>query len=103
MKDTLMYRTYEAADLVRKSARIFNRVAKSRGKVSADEITNAFIKSNEQRFKKLRDLHIAIDDARTLGLSDNEIYTTLKKAKAPNIEFFNAKESLNLSFPPLKL
>ena len=87
MKDTLMYRTYEAADLVRESARIFDRVAKSRGKVSADEITNAFIKSNEQRFKKLRDLHIAIDDARTLGLSDNEIYTTLKQAKAPNIEF----------------
>jgi len=87
MEDTLMYRTYEAADLVRESARIFNRVAKSRGKVSADEITNAFIKSNEQRFKKLRDLHVAIDDARTLGLTEDEIYRTLKRAKAPNIEF----------------
>ena len=87
LKDTLMYRTYEAANQVRESARIFNRVAKSRGSVSADEITNAFIKSNEQRFKKLRDLHTAIDDARTLGLSESEIYSTLKRAKAPNIDF----------------
>lgn len=87
LKDTLMYRTYEAADLVRESARIFNRVAKSRGRVSADEMTNAYIKSNEQRFKKLRDLHTAIDDARTLGMSESDIYQVLKQAKAPNIDF----------------
>lgn len=90
LKDTLMYRTYEAADQVRESARIFNRVAKSRGRVSADEMTNAYIKSNEQRFKKLRDLHTAIDDARTLGMSESDIYQVLKRAKAPNVDYLMA-------------
>jgi len=90
LKDTLMYRTYEAADQVRESARIFNRVAKSRGRVSADDITNAYIKSNEQRFKKLRDLHTAIDDARTLGMSESDIYQVLKQAKAPNVNYLMA-------------
>ena len=54
--------------------------------MSPEDITKAFIVSNEQRFKSLRDLHIAIEDARKLGLSDAEIRSALRRAKTPSLD-----------------
>jgi len=81
----LMYRGYEASSQVREASGIFNSLAKSKSDMSPEDITKAYIVSNEQRFKALRDLSMAIEDARTLGLSDGEIVTSLKKSKTPNI------------------
>ena len=95
---TLYYRGLEAAREVREAARIFNQVAKSRGNKSAEDITKAFITANEQRFKALRDLNLAVQDARTLGLSTPEITKPLKEAKTPNLNFVLAGR-FNAFFP----
>ena len=81
---SLRYRGYEAAQDAKTSANLFNRVAKSRDPRSPQQITNAFITANESRFKALRDLGLAVEDARTLGLSEGSISRELSKAKVPN-------------------
>jgi hypothetical protein len=84
---TLMYRGYEAGRQVRDAAGIFNQIAKTSGKANAEDLTKAYITANEQRFKALRDLNMAIEDAKTLGLSTAEIVRPLKRAKVPQINF----------------
>jgi len=80
----LRYRGYEATDQVRSSGNLFNRVARSRDPRSAKDFTNAFLLSNEARFKALRDLGLAVEDARKLGLDDGKIALELQRAKVPN-------------------
>ena len=87
---TLTYRGYEASNLVREASGIFNKIAKSKTGMSPENITQAYIVSNEQRFRALRDLNMAIEDARTLGLKDSEIIKSLKKAKTSNIPLLMA-------------
>ena len=41
---------------------------------------------NENRFRALRDLYTAIEDARTLGMSEQQIKEKLKDAKVANYE-----------------
>ena len=84
---TLMYRGYEAGRQVRDAAGIFNQIAKTSGKADAEDLTKAYITANEQRFKALRDLNMAIEDAKILGLSTPEIVRPLKRAKVPQINF----------------
>ena len=106
VEQSLMYNGYAAGKLVREASSIFNRPAKSRGGVSSEDLTRAYIISNEQRFKGLRELYVAIDDARTLGLSEREIIKALKKAKTSNISmlmsgkfkpFFPSSETISIS------
>ena len=103
IENTLYYRGVEASDNVRQAARIFNTVARSRSPKSAEDMTKAYVLSNEQRFKALRDLSMAIEDARALGLSDSEIAKPLRRAKTPKYEkvmrgqfvpFFPSKETI---------
>ncbi len=91
LERTLEYRGYEAARQVREASRIFNQIAKSRGSASAESITKAYIAANEQRFKALRDLSVAIDDAKELGLNRYDIFKSLKKAKTPHLKQLLAK------------
>jgi len=102
----LYYRALEAARNVRDAAGIFNQVAKTRGNVDAESTTQAFITANEQRFKALRDLNMAIEDAKTLGLSTSEIVKPLKEAKTPNLgmvmsgrfnAFFPSSETIKIA------
>ena len=106
VKRTLYYRGVEAARNVRDASAIFNQVAKSRGDVSAEKVTQAYITANEQRFKALRDLNMAIEDAKTLGLSTADIVQPLKEAKTPKLAsvlagrfdaFFPAKETIRIA------
>ena len=78
-------------------------MARNRNVKSAEDITKAYVVSNEQRFKSLRDLSMAIEDARSLGLSENEISAPLKRAKTPKykevmngrfVPFFPSKETI---------
>ena len=94
----LYYRGLEAAREVRDAARIFNQVAKTRGSKSAEDITKAYITANEQRFKALRDLNMAVEDAKTLGLTTAEIFKPLKEAKTPNLNYLLAGR-FNAFFP----
>jgi len=106
VKRTLYYRGVEAARNVRDASAIFNQVAKSRGDVSAEKVTQAYITANEQRFKALRDLNMAIEDAKTLGLSTADIVQPLKEAKTPKLRevlagrfeaFFPTKETIKIA------
>jgi len=94
----LYYRGLEAAREVRDAARIFNQVAKTRGSKNAEDITQAYITANEQRFKALRNLNMAVEDAKTLGLTTSEIYRPLKEAKTPNLNYLLAGR-FNAFFP----
>jgi hypothetical protein len=94
----LYYRGLEAARQVREASSIFNQIAKSRGSKSAEEITKAYITANEQRFKALRDLNMAVEDAKTLGFSQNDIVKPLRQAKTPNLNFIMAGK-FNAFFP----
>ena len=85
IETSLLYRGYEAGRAVRDASGIFNQIAKTSGNVSAEDMTKAYITANDQRFKALRDLNMAIEDARTLGLSTSEIMKPLKKAKVPQL------------------
>ncbi len=98
IETSLMYRGYEAGRAVRDAAGIFNQVAKTSGRASAEDITKAYITANEQRFKALRDLNMAIEDAKTLGLSTAEIVRPLKKAKVPQLNYLLAGR-FNAFFP----
>ena len=81
IENSLRFRAYEAGSQIGAAATIFNKVATQRGRVDAEEITKAYLTSNRQRFKALRDLNMAIEDARTLGMSEGDIAKVLKKAK----------------------
>ena len=103
IENTLFYRGIEASQQVREAARLFNSVARSRGTKSAADMTKAYVLSNEQRFKGLRDLSMAVEDARLLGISDADIVAPLKRAKTPKyqaimngtfVPFFPSKETI---------
>ena len=106
VETVLMYRGYEAGSQVREASGIFNRIAKAKSDMTPEDITKAYLVSNESRFKALRDLNLAIEDARKLGLSEGEIAKSLKKAKTPNLEmvmagkfrpFYPSEETMGLA------
>lgn len=94
----LYYRALEAGRSVRDASGIFTSLAKQRGSVDAEKLTKAFITANEQRFKAMRDLNMAIEDAKTLGFSTADIVKPLRDAKTPNLNFVMAGR-FNAFFP----
>jgi|TARA_S200002703_G_scaffold8532_2_gene8628 hypothetical protein len=82
----LRYKGFEANNIIRAASNEFNRVARSAGERDAEDFTKAFIESSEARYKGVRDLYLAIEDARQLGIDDISILKELKKAKVANAE-----------------
>ena len=87
---TLRYRGFETNDVIRAAANEFNRVARSANVREAEDFTKAYIESNEGRYRGMRDLYLAIEDARLLGLSEQEILKELKTAKVANADYVMA-------------
>ena len=87
---TLRYRGFETNDVIRAAANEFNRVARSTNTREAEDFTKAYIESNEARYRGMRDLYLAIEDARQLGLNDSEILKELKTAKVANADYVMA-------------
>tara|TARA_B100000287_G_scaffold433960_1_gene497073 strand:- start:539 stop:2611 length:2073 start_codon:yes stop_codon:yes gene_type:complete len=87
---TLRYRGFETNDVIRAAANEFNRVARSTNVREAEDFTKAYIESNEARYRGMRDLYLAIEDARLLGLNDQEILKELKTAKVANADYVMA-------------
>jgi len=81
---TLRYRGFEANDAIRDATNQFNRLLRSNDPQSAQRILQGYINQNESRFRVLRDVYTAIEDARALGLSDQVIEQQLKEAKVAN-------------------
>jgi len=83
---TILYRGFEANDEVRQAASIFNQAVRNPNVVDPEGVAKAYVASNEGRFRALRDLAMAIEDARTLGISDPVIRRQLKKAKVTHVD-----------------
>ena len=47
----------------------------------AEELLQGYMNQNENRFRALRDLYTSIEDARTLGLSEQQIKEQLNKLR----------------------
>ena len=83
---SLKYRGFEANDAIRDATNTFNRLLRSNDPKQAEELLQGYMNQNESRFKALRDLYTSIEDARTLGLSEQQIKEQLKEAKVANYE-----------------
>ena len=81
---TLLFRSFEANREIRDATNQFNSYLRRFNPEESQNYLNAYINSNEKRFKSLRDLYLAIEDARKLGLSERQIENQLKKAKVSN-------------------
>ena len=81
---TLRYRGFEANDAIRDATNQFNRLLRSTDRNTAEQYLQGYINQNEKRYRVLRDLYTSIEDARKLGLSEQEIEKQLKDAKVAN-------------------
>ena len=95
---TLLFRGYEANREIRDASNAFNSYLRQFDQKEAQNYLNAYLNANEDRFRSLRDLYLAIDDARELGLSEREIELQLKKAKVANY-----KDVMRNKFRPIPL
>ena len=83
---SLRYRGFEANDAIKDATNTFNSLLRSYDPQQAEELLQGYMNENENRFRALRDLYTAIEDARTLGLSEQQIKQQLKEAKVANYE-----------------
>ena len=83
---SLRYRGFEANDSIRDATNTFNRLLRSNDPQQAEELLQGYMNQNENRFKALRDLYTSIEDARILGLSEQQIKQQLKDANVANYE-----------------
>ena len=83
---SLRYRGFEANDAIRDATNTFNRLLRSNDPKTAEQLLQGYMNQNENRFRALRDLYTAIEDARILGLSEQQIKQQLKDAKVANYE-----------------
>ena len=81
IKTKLKYKATEAAGELRVAQEELRRLRKTHGYRVPEEYLNAYKKANEIRFRALKDLSVAVDDAEYLGVSKGEIYKTLQDAK----------------------
>mgnify|MGYP003666305432 FL=1 len=81
---TLRYRGFEANDAIKDATNQLNRLLRSNDPQGAQRILQGYINQNESRFRVLRDMYAAIEDARALGLPERVIEQQLKEAKVAN-------------------
>ncbi len=81
---TLRYRGFEANDAIRDATNQFNRLLRSTDRNTAEQYLQGYINQNEKRYRVLRDLYTSIEDARKLGLSEQQIEKELKDSKVAN-------------------
>ena len=83
---SMLYRGFEANDAIRDATNTFNSLLRNNDPKTAEELLQGYMFQNENRFKALRDLYTAIEDARALGMSERQIEQKLKDAKVANYE-----------------
>ena len=80
IKKRLGYKVQEAKGELGAAKKIYENLKKEHGSRLPEEILYRFKKSNQQRFKRIRDLSVAFDDARTLGLNEEQIANIVRSA-----------------------
>jgi hypothetical protein len=86
IEKNLRYKGFEANNIIRAASNEFNRVARATNERNAEDFVKSYVESNEARYRGVRDLYLAIEDARELGVSELDILSELKKAKVANAD-----------------
>ena len=84
VKRSLGYKAEEAKAQIIAANEDYRRLKKAYGPRIPKEALAAYKKANERRYKALRDLSVALDDAKLLGLGDQEIAKVLREKKVPD-------------------
>ena len=78
---SLGYKAEEARAEILAANEDYRRLKKAYGPRIPEEALAAYKKANERRYKALRDLSIALDDARLLGMPESDMVRLLKEKK----------------------
>ena len=94
---SLEYRGYEFGRARTAASNIFNKEANS-ANATPEGLYDAFVKADEARYRIYNDFYQVVEDLRTMGKSDAEIYTVLKQAKVGDFQMIMAN-----MYNPLKV
>jgi hypothetical protein len=81
----VQYGGYQYQRSVSSAAQIFNRAARVEQAINPDNILEVYEKVNQDLYREQNRMFGMIKDMRTLGMSDQEIRKTLRKAKVGNV------------------
>ena len=89
---SLGYKAEEAKAQIRAANEDYRRLKKAYGPRIPEEALAAYKKANERRYKALRDLSVALDDARLIGMPESDMVRILKEKKVADWQsVFNHK------------
>ena len=92
MEKKLKHRAEEAKSEMLQANEDYRRLKNAYGPRIPEEALAAYKDANKRKYTALRDLSIAVDDARLLGLTDSKIAALLKEKKISNWQsLFNHK------------
>ena len=92
---TLGFRANDAKDQMNQAVSYYTAAASNPNILDPEEHVKALMRTNESQFKTIKDLSMAVEDAKALGASENEIYKVLKEKKISNPEMI-----MNRTFIP---
>ena len=84
IEKTLGYKAEEARAEIIQADKDYRSLKKAYGPRVPEEALFAYKEANQRRYKALRDLSVAVDDARLLGMKDSYIAKVLKDKKISN-------------------
>lgn len=79
MKKSLEYKAQEAKRQLAAATDDYRELKKAAGPRGEEEFLDEFRRANDRKYKMVRDLSVAIDDARLLGVTDEEISFILRE------------------------
>ena len=92
---TLGFRASDAKEQMREAVTYYSAAVSNPNILNPEEHVRALMQTNEAQFEAIKDLSMAVEDAKALGASENEIYKVLKEKKISNPEMI-----MNRTFIP---
>ena len=92
---TLGFRAFDAKEEMREAVTYYSAAVSNPNILNPEEHVGALMQTNEAQFEAIKDLSMAVEDAKALGASENEIYKVLKEKKISNPEMI-----MNRTFIP---
>tara|TARA_R100001594_G_scaffold21942_2_gene42560 strand:- start:6533 stop:10603 length:4071 start_codon:yes stop_codon:yes gene_type:complete len=92
---TLRFRAFDAKEQMREAVSYYTSATNNPNILNPEDHVKALMRTNEARFQAMKDLSMAVEDAKSLGADENEIYEVLKGTKISNPEMI-----MNRTFIP---
>ena len=86
VKRTLRFRAFDAKNQMREAVSYYTAATNNPNILNPEEHVKALMRTNEARFQGIKDLSMAVEDAKALGADENEVYEVLKGTKISNPE-----------------